>query len=594
MWGIQIFDWMAHGSCTWYDGDGGDGTFFYDVEYENVDFEGGYEHATHNEFWAFPASSWPEVAEGESELNSFMEWDFVGHPYNSSTSTITFPYPAQTVLEHCNVQLPVGISSGWPVRWAGSWFSYSTATKGKYQRQAEATMELQTGGRASSQRSSLFCLSGTADKLITKYDYPEVNDQQTVYWTSGRDPATTPIPAQGITIDGLPLGNDGKRWRVYKDNDTRDVTPRVKGEDFYTFTISQQKYRLLIQANSSILQADRVVSSAKHLIGERIDLIPVFSPNLPEEPQKSNIKWSLSGQFINSFVLWILDVNNAPVPHFDSEALYNSAQGMTDFKVDSSRLNLEHTFAWWQSGSTSDYEADEIHFSMGLTFANDQYVAVATKGMIGMHQPKVRWEPADYNQGVVYGYKDGFGVLSVGIGMFYSSNEAEREAGRCAWGASSDILKSANAITYPTFSMIQLIKRASKAETWTDWHLDNAVPYNAQSPYNYPIGTPPGSSYKAAITDSDAPNNYIAPGVGIPFASTYMTDQFEQYFVFRPSTTGSIWVTLGKAQWNWHGAIESDSSPQGWRWIDSPVFYHSQTITPSTQIPEWINVKHNL
>jgi hypothetical protein len=75
-----------------------------------------------------------------------------------------------------------------------------------------------------------------------------------------------------------------------------------------------------------------------------------------------------------------------------------------------------------------------------------------------------------------------------------------------------------------------------------------------------------------------------------------MRDEFKQYFMFRPTDDlgnplpGSIWVTLGKANWDWLGAIFD--TPSGWDW-GSREFYHSQSVQPSTEFPEWTQIKVN-
>jgi hypothetical protein len=301
----------------------------------------------------------------------------------------------------------------------------------------------------------------------------------------------------------------------------------------------------------------------------------------------------LGGTYINAFTVW-LNVFGVNTSYDNHEDYYDSALitgGLTNFRIDSSRLLNENIFAWWQTGSIADYEPETSSIAMGLTFKNGQYVIVSAKGLIGMHQPTVTWDPTYYRAGVVSGYKNSFGYLSVGIGQYYSNPVN----GALRWAAKSEILESAKSSIDGTFSMIQLIQRSCDFESWTDWRLDNAAPYNATGTYNNPAGNPIGSFYSAGLTDSDAPaeSTWSANTGTFCFASAYMTDHFQQFFVFKPDSSGSIWVTLGEANWNWHGAIVSDSSQQGWEWSGTPVFYHSQNIVPSTRLPEWINRKNN-
>ena len=107
-------------------------------------------------------------------------------------------------------------------------------------RNAQTTIKLQTGGKALSTRKNLFCLTGSATQLVPVKD--------PLYHPRSTPVPQIPVPAQSITVDGMALGSDGNLWRLYADNDIRDVTPRVNNMDYYWFTLAAQKYRLFIQA----------------------------------------------------------------------------------------------------------------------------------------------------------------------------------------------------------------------------------------------------------------------------------------------------------------------------------------------------------
>ena len=121
-----------------------------------------------------------------------------------------------------------------------------------------------------------------------------------------------------------------------------------------------------------------------------------------------------------------------------------------------------------------------------------------------------------------------------------------------------------------------------------------SLPYNITSYYDHPEDE--GAFFRAEVTDSDAPTDYMSFWIswGIPFRPAYMTDQFQQFFMYRPETANSIWVTLGESEWNWHGRVVSSDSEAGWEWFDDPFCYHSQTIVPSTRFPEWQLRKTNI
>jgi hypothetical protein len=167
-------------------------------------------------------------------------------------------------------------------------------------------------------------------------------------------------------------------------------------------------------------------------------------------------------------------------------------------------------------------------------------------------------------------------VPEVGIGDFWNQPNQDVETYGFGFGANSSSLVSGQ------FGMTQLIIRnssiANGLDSWSDWRLDNTLPYSS---IGYQQGNKP--PYIAHYSDSDNPSLFIST-----------TDTFKQYFMYNPKTSGSIWVTLGIADWNWHGAVHLDvTAPNGWSWSDRPQFYHSQSITPSTQLPEWTNRKFN-
>jgi hypothetical protein len=140
-----------------------------------------------------------------------------------------------------------------------------------------------------------------------------------------------------------------------------------------------------------------------------------------------------------------------------------------------------------------------------------------------------------------------------------------------------------------TFAITQLLTRDSSKElgvdTFSDWRLDGSMPYSPNNPqskqiYQFPPQDISGVG-RAMDRLADAPEM-------TGFLQAYCFDHFQQYFMFRPATAGSIWATLGTSTWNWGGSIGPTSiTDPRWTWIGPPSFYDSQTITPSHQHPEW-------
>ena len=236
--------WEMTNACTWSNGIGGTGAHRFNMRYDNYDGAGGWLNILDSELMTSPASDWPTVAAGVINGTYLMEYE----PYYSLPSSGSSEWKPPVVWEHCHVLMPVDWIEGIPSRWengtgAGEYAGWYNG-HGAYKRTADAVVKLQTGGKALSKRVNLFYISGTAAEVLDKGAYA-VEDVYGNYigdgW-SGNPSPTKPIPAQTIGVDGMALGSSGYRWRTYADNDTRDVTPRVKNKDFYTFNVTQQKY----------------------------------------------------------------------------------------------------------------------------------------------------------------------------------------------------------------------------------------------------------------------------------------------------------------------------------------------------------------
>ena len=434
----------------------------------------------------------------------------------------------------------------------------------KYSRNSGTVLKLRTGGKSGISRENLFTISAGA----TEYGKPD-----TIDWGNGPDdwfgtPATGIDPTR-IHVLGKNVGKDGNLFIVLPDNATLNLGAVAPGKH-YSLGVGATKHKMFIQANGSMLRPDRVVPTANYAIGEKINLSPVFIPPLPEQPQEG-AKWTMTGQYINAFKVWILDSNNHPTPLDNSEDSYDSAYGLTDFRVDTARLQQVNTFAWWQTGSTTDYESKTINLGMYLTFANGQQVVITSKGLLGMHQPTVSWNANGYGAGIVAGEK----VSGYGAAGLYKVGLLDDEGGM-GIGMSAD----SQSLVPGRFGIIQLIKRNCSVPlgSWSDWELDGSMPYDNG---NHHANVPYNSSGSAKASLDDAPS---VTGIG----GAWSQDQFKDYFMFRANTSGSIWATLGTTDWNWFGSIVWCTSCQdGWVWTETPQFYCSQSIAPSNQHPEF-------
>jgi hypothetical protein len=164
---------------------------------------------TNDDWWAI---DWPAGSD-------------VGYRTDAGGDYDTVPLPV--IWEHCNLGVPLLDTSGtWTDEYGVLWTEIY-----KESSHAQATIKLQTGGKATSRRQNLFKLSASATQIVPiKYNPPNINPQ-------------LPIPSQSITVMGESLDTNGNLYVVIPDNDEEDVTPQVNGADFYTFSVSATKYK---------------------------------------------------------------------------------------------------------------------------------------------------------------------------------------------------------------------------------------------------------------------------------------------------------------------------------------------------------------
>jgi hypothetical protein len=531
---------------TWYEVEGpiqSDHAFFNWEEWKpaeklhKVTMTPRYQNRTTTDHDTWPADPWPPFHEGVEDHTVSLS----GQPDEETRYSINSPLEL-IYYDSCNVAVETD---------ALDWIK-------QYTRNAQTTMKLQTGGKGVP-RKNLFAVNASVAGI------GDLQWNHTPPWESALPYA---ISNDKVTIGELgKLGTDGNLYRALPDNTPVDITPQVGGVDYYVFGIGAVKHRLRIMANGSLLEPHYTVPSAKYAVGTKVNFEPVFVPPLPVEPQKA-VAWNFTDRFINAFNVYILVDPNIVLA---SEDFYDSAYALNSFRVSVDRLQNEHTFCWWLTGN-SDFETKDASVGMNLTFPNGQRVRIGTHGQLGIHQPSAVWEPSLYQNGVVYGRLTALGTLQVGIGTWWDVAKLDV----LTLGANSESL-------FPgQFGVTQTLKRNCMLGSWDDYRLDGSIPYSAAE-YG---GPRPNGRYFVTYSFSDWPH------VIGDTSCSYWTDYFNQYFMFRPDTPGSIWVTLATATLDWHGDIYRDpTSPEGWFWTDAPRFHHTQALTPSSQLPEWSWVK---
>jgi len=162
----------------------------------------------------WPATFWPNLVDGTPIITDTCS------AYGFGTG------PPAIQLEHCDVNAPTNFSYGpvWEIdsdELGGIPELDSGLHNTTYTREAQATMELDTGGKAVPGTQNFYLITGSAT-----------------------DPSGNPIPSQLISIGSLGnLDSNGNLWVALPNGDP-GVTPKVPGSNYYTFTIGAIKHTL--------------------------------------------------------------------------------------------------------------------------------------------------------------------------------------------------------------------------------------------------------------------------------------------------------------------------------------------------------------
>src|SRR5665213_2824317 len=216
---------------------------------------------------------------------------------------------------------------------------------------------LLTGGKEGVARMNLWCISADAS----------VN-----YWGANGMWGTEPVADKTqLQVLGKHVGADGKLWIAIPDSTTPvDITVTAPGAD-YNAQATPQEYKLVISANGTQLDPDRVVLNTYYMAGQFIGFGASFIPSLPEAPEIDPLRWWFDGNFVN-------DHSQAKVYSSD------------DYFMNSAKLSNPSQYNWWLDGA-DDFPFTKLKaiIAEGLTFANGQYVVVGEKGLFTIKKPAV-------------------------------------------------------------------------------------------------------------------------------------------------------------------------------------------------------------
>ena len=227
--------------------------------------------------------------------------------------------------------------------------------------EAHTKVKLFTGGKSKVGRQNLFQLQAFG----TAYGNP-----QNLFWNP--TPAST-IPPQTLAVGGLGApGSDGNLWVVLPDNTNVDITIAApKQNKHFDAWANPTKYKLQIVVNgSNPLWPDLVPDYNKYCVGQYLGFDQQFIPALPETPRYNPIQWVLDGVYVNT---------NLPLQYSDGSSNYSNNPAF---------LKSQSTHAWWIDGAY-DPPPSKASIGEGLTFANGQYVAIATHGIFTIHRPRL-------------------------------------------------------------------------------------------------------------------------------------------------------------------------------------------------------------
>lgn len=109
------------------------------------------------------------------------------------------------------------------------------------------------------------------------------------------------------------------------------------------------------------------------------------------------------------------------------------------------------------------------------------------------------------------------------------------------------------------------------------FQLDNTIQYDA------PVAV--AASASATWTSNDSPGSPLTADL----RDNTQSRQYRTYFMYRPDGADSIWVTIGRLDWNWAGRSTRTcaAGPGGWCAASGVANSNNPAGAASTELPEW-------
>ena len=389
----------------------------------------------------------------------------------------------------------------------------------------DATLALDAGGKSLSHRQNFFEISATADSWRVARIYP--GDEYSQVYADIRDLGK--VDSTTIKVDGMTLGSDGVRWRIYADNDTRDVTPRVKGNDYYTFNVPPPtKYHLYIGLGTSTTNANLDTDTPEVCVGQTVNFNAYWQGGSSPPSTSADIRWHLPDKYVNE--------------------QYPYSSTCTTYIKNTDLLTNAAIQCWYVNKPGGACSVREI-----LQFANGQSAIVAAAGSFTVYRPNVN-PPINHGP---FGAGLDAGLLGGELNLMNDS----------MW---FDVTINSK---YPgNFGLTQLVNFNAlppglNRSTYGSFWLDGTEYYDG----------PVEIGQQCSINDE--------PGVPLLLFYGSYNGNWQVYVRFTPN--GGIPVTLNRIDWNWAATAENPGT--GWYitsdHVDNPQLYYDDSF------PVWSNVK---
>ena len=356
-------------------------------------------------------------------------------------------------------------------------------------RRAQAVIKLQTGGKALSQRQNLIAFHGTATRIFPIKDPPTLG------------PGTIPEPdgtvaPQNITVYGKTLGGDGNLYLALPDNDEVTVTPMVASADYYTFTLTANKYTPVIAARGNGNNYDDLsVTNPKFCVGQQLTFWMNWNP---PTTNIDNIFWHLPDKYVNQ-----------PT---------NYSATCTTYVNNDNLLTNATTQCWYVRDPGGACSVRET-----LHFANGQSVNIAAAGNFTIFRPNI----SDFS-------KEGNGFAKTTLGL----------QGNMTWDATVDS-------TYNGWiGVTQIINCTNEDSDYYTADLNrqdgNTEIYGEPNDKGVPKQYDTSNPMSQFTMLGDSPFDYFHP-------VATMIANFTDYIRYEPVGDGSIFVTLATVDWHMNG-----------------------------------------